>query len=81
MTILVTGGAGFIGSNLLHTLSEQYGHVVCLDNLTYAGDINNIPKNSSIEFYEGDICDEGFVTSVFEICSKVCNAPCCRKSC
>ena len=65
MTILVTGGAGFIGSNLLHTLSEQYGHVVCLDNLTYAGDINNIPKNSSIEFYEGDICDEGFVTSVF----------------
>ena len=65
MTILVTGGAGFIGSNLLHTLSEQYGQVVCLDNLTYAGDINNIPKNSSIEFYEGDICDEGFVTSAF----------------
>ena len=65
MTILVTGGAGFIGSNLLHTLSEQYGHVVCLDNLTYAGDINNIPKNSGIEFYEGDICDEEFVKSVF----------------
>lgn len=65
MTILVTGGAGFIGSNLLHTLSEQYEHVVCLDNLTYAGDINNMPKNSSIKFYEGDICDEGFVTSAF----------------
>jgi dTDP-glucose 4,6-dehydratase len=68
MTILVTGGAGFIGSNLLHTLSEVYGHVVCLDNLTYAADVNNMPKNSNrfcIELYEGDICDEDFVSSVF----------------
>ena len=68
MTILVTGGAGFIGSNLLHTLSEQYGHVVCLDSLSYAADINNMPKNSRrfcLEFYEGDICDKEFVTSAF----------------
>ena len=68
MTILVTGGAGFIGSNLLHTLSETYCHVVCLDNLTYAGDVNNFPKNSSgftLDFYKGDICDGEFVDKFF----------------
>lgn len=68
MTILLTGGAGFIGSNLLHTLSEAYGHVVCLDNLTYAGNLNNLPQNSNtftLDFYKGDICDKEFVDTVF----------------
>jgi len=68
MTILVTGGAGFIGSNLLHTLSNVYGHVVCLDKLTYAADLNNLPKNSdtfTLEFLKGDICDKEFVDAAF----------------
>jgi dTDP-glucose 4,6-dehydratase len=68
MTILVTGGAGFIGSNLLHTLSKTYGHIVCLDNLTYAGDLSNLPQNSNtftLDFWKGDICDREFVNNAF----------------
>ena len=44
MKILVTGGAGFIGSNFLHYEVEKYkdDYFVCLDNLTYAGNYNNI---------------------------------------
>ena len=38
MTVLVTGGAGFIGSNLLHSLVELGDDIVCVDSLTYAGD-------------------------------------------
>ena len=56
MTILVTGGAGFIGSNFLHhlttTTSEQ---IICIDKLTYAADIHNIPE--SVKLYTTDIVD------------------------
>lgn len=63
MKLLVTGGAGFIGSNFIHYLFESYGNdvrVVNLDKLTYAGNLENL---KSVEdrpgyiFIHGDICD------------------------
>jgi len=70
MNILVTGGAGFIGSNLVHYLldeaSEDLGiavdKVVTFDKLTYAGNLANLtPVESDVRhvFVEGDICDGG----------------------
>ena len=57
MTILVTGGAGFIGSNLLHHLIKTVDEeIVCIDNLTYAADRNNVPDG--MKFYTTDIADE-----------------------
>ena len=64
MKLLVTGGAGFIGSNYVkHILDGSLGgidRVTVLDKLTYAGtktNLQNLPKND-FEFIEGDICDE-----------------------
>lgn len=57
MTILVTGGAGFIGSNFLHYLiSNTDDEIICIDKLTYAGNKNNIPKN--VKTYITDIADK-----------------------
>ena len=59
---LVTGGAGFIGSNFIHYLFEKYGddvRVVNLDKLTYAGNLDNlrdIEKKAHYTFVKGDIC-------------------------
>ena len=56
MTILVTGGAGFIGSNLLHHLIKTVDEeIVCIDKLTYAADRNNVPDG--LKFYATDIAD------------------------
>ena len=45
MSILVTGGAGFIGSNFLNTLINSCDdEIICLDSLTYASNLNNVPK-------------------------------------
>jgi dTDP-glucose 4,6-dehydratase len=64
MTILVTGGAGFIGSNFLHNLIDLYGDdIVCLDSITYAANENNIPK--FINLYPYDISDLGLCDEVF----------------
>ena len=65
-TFLVTGGAGFIGSNLVHHLfaSDPGGRVVVLDRLTYAGNLDNlesVAKNDRFEFVHGDICDRELV--------------------
>jgi len=69
--ILVTGGAGFIGSNFIcHFLeSNPDVHVINLDLLTYAGNLNNLTEvvgNQRYTFVKGDICDRPFVESLFE---------------
>lgn len=66
--LLVTGGCGFIGSNSVRKvlLSNEYS-VVNLDNLTYAGNINNLSSfhgNNSYEFIQGDIGDQVLVKSL-----------------
>lgn len=70
-SILVTGGAGFIGSHFLRILLEKYtdAKVVNLDKLTYAGKLENlesIKANKNYTFIKGDICDEGLVKKLFQ---------------
>lgn len=68
MKILVTGGAGFIGSALARHLVEQSEHnVLVYDKLTYAGvreSLDPIAENNRFRFVEGDICDGGKVASL-----------------
>ena len=70
MNILVTGGAGFIGSNFLHYMVNKYKdyNFVCLDSLTYAGNYNNlisIEDKDNFKFVKGDITDREFVDKLF----------------
>jgi dTDP-glucose 4,6-dehydratase len=65
MTILVTGGAGFIGSNLLHHLIKNVDEeIICIDKLTYAADRNNVPDG--MKFYATDIADEHNCEYIFK---------------
>lgn len=71
MKILVTGGAGFIGSNFLHYVVNKYpeDYFVCLDALTYAGNYNNIKNlenKDNYKFVKMNICDEEAVNELFE---------------
>ncbi len=71
MKFLVTGGAGFIGSNYCHYVVNKYpeDYFVCLDALTYAGNYNNIKSLESKEnfkFVKGDITDREFIDSLFK---------------
>src|SRR5262249_42587738 len=68
-TYLVTGGAGFIGSNLVHHLleTEPDAKVVVYDRLTYAGNLDNltpVAENPRYRFIQGDICDREKVRQV-----------------
>ncbi len=70
--ILVTGGAGFIGSHLIRLFVNKYPNyrIVNFDKLTYAGNLNNlvdIEDNVNYEFVKGDICSETDVNGVFEM--------------
>lgn len=71
-SVLVTGGAGFIGSNFVSYFLETHEeyHLVNLDALTYAANLDNVEISKEIEerytFIEGSICDRELVTSIFE---------------
>ena len=68
-TIVVTGGAGFIGSNfVLQWMAREGAPVVNLDKLTYAGNLGNLEQvveDSRHRFLEGDICDRELVRDIF----------------
>lgn len=71
MRILVTGGAGFIGSNFIHFMMNKYPTytIINLDSLTYAGNVENLNKvtnNKKYQFIRGDITDRTLVGSIFE---------------
>lgn len=74
--ILITGGAGFIGSNLVRYLREQRPdwELINLDKLTYAGNLDNladIPQDDRYRFVRGDICDRDLVRSLMPGCDGV----------
>ncbi len=69
LKLLVTGGAGFIGSNFIRLLLRSHPDykVINLDKLTYAGNLANlsdVETNPNYTFQKGDICDSGFVASL-----------------
>ena len=71
MTIIITGGAGFIGSNFIfHMLkSHPEDDIICLDKLTYAGNLSTlapIMDNAHFRFVRADICDRKAVDALFE---------------
>lgn len=69
-TILITGGAGFIGSNFVIYMLNKYPEykIINLDTLTYAGNLDNLRSvegNSNYTFIRGDICNAGKIDSIF----------------
>ena len=70
-TLLVTGGAGFIGSNFIHYMMDKYPDytIINLDKLTYAGNLENlrdIEDNKNYSFIKGDIADNEVVSQIFK---------------
>ena len=71
MTIIVTGGAGFIGSNFIFYMLKKHPdyRIICLDKLTYAGNLSTlapIMDNKNFRFVKADICDKAAVEKLFE---------------
>jgi len=78
MKILITGGAGFIGSNFIRYIIKKYKNykVFNLDKLTYCGNINNlrdIEKNPRYYFLRGDICDKKIVEKLVKKVDTIIN--------
>ncbi len=70
-SILITGGAGFIGANFVPYFAQKYKDylVINLDALTYAGDLKNLSECEGLpnyKFVQGDICDTTLVDELFE---------------
>lgn len=70
MNWLVTGGAGFIGSNFIYYLLDEYQEdkITCVDNLTYAGNLETLKaalNNERFVFIKGDIADRDFIFDLF----------------
>ncbi len=71
MNIIVTGGAGFIGSNFIFHMLAKYPdyRIICLDKLTYAGNLSTLEcvmDNPNFSFVKSDICDREAVYALFE---------------
>ena len=71
MKILVTGGAGFIGSNFVFYMLNNHPdyRIVCLDKLTYAGNLSTLQpvlEQDNFHFVRADICDRGAVEKIFQ---------------
>jgi dTDP-glucose 4,6-dehydratase len=80
MKVLVTGGAGFIGSNFIRLIMNQtlkeISSVIVLDKLTYAGNLENLSEfeqKDNYQFVKGDICDEILVASLLDQVNFVVN--------
>ncbi|KAB7517967.1 dTDP-glucose 4,6-dehydratase [Halosegnis rubeus] len=74
MNILVTGGAGFIGSNYVrHVLEATDAHVTTVDALTYAGNRSNFPDHDRHEFVEGDITNRELVNDLVVDADQIVN--------
>jgi len=72
-TILVTGGAGFIGSNFIEYILKKYSSysIINLDKLTYAANLDNlndIHKKVSYSFFQGDVCDNEIIKRIISAC-------------
>lgn len=70
-TIVITGGAGFIGSNFVYYMLNKYPdyRIICVDCLTYAGNINTLKKameNPNFRFAKINICDKPAIKQLFE---------------
>ena len=70
-TVIVTGGAGFIGSNFVYHMLEKYPDykIICIDCLTYAGNLSTLEdamKNHNFKFYKTNICDRQAIYQIFE---------------
>ena len=69
---LVTGGAGFIGSNYIHYMFKKYGNeirIINVDALTYAGNLENLREvegRDNYTFIKADICDKEAISRIFE---------------
>ena len=71
-TYLVTGGAGFIGSNYIHYMFKKYGddiRIINVDKLTYAGNLENlrdVENRDNYTFVRADICDSEAINKIFD---------------
>ncbi len=71
MNLIITGGAGFIGSNFIYHILKKYPkyRIICLDSLTYAGNMSTLQgalQNSNFKFYNTNICDRKAIYKIFE---------------